>query len=62
MESSTERVRELNLGTVDMVPIKRRSVLLLLSCREFEENQDSSSDRQPMWEGGGTLQEGLTDG
>ena len=44
------------LDSVDLVPMRRTSVLSLLSLRKFEENQDLISVRQSVREVGGRLE------
>lgn len=47
------------LFRVDLVPTRRSSVLLLLSLRKFEVNQDLISWRQLVREEGGSVELGL---
>ena len=54
-----ERVRLGCLVSVDFEPMRAISVLLLLSLRKWEENQDLISCRQAQREGGGRADEGL---
>ena len=49
------------LVRVDFVPMRRTSVLLSLSLRKLEENQDLMSCKQPDREDGGRMVVGLED-
>ena len=49
------------LARVDFVPMRRISVLSLLSLRKLAENQDLSSLRQSVREEGGRVELGLLD-
>ena len=49
------------LDRVNLVPIRRSSVLSLLSLRKFEVNQDLISERQWVREEGGRVVSGLLD-
>ena len=47
--------------SVDLVPMRRTSVLLLLSLRKLQVNQDFISCRQSEREVGGRVEVGLVD-
>ena len=54
-----ERVKLGCLVSVDLEPMRAISVLLLLSLRKWEGNQDLISCGQAQREGGGKVDEGL---
>ena len=54
-----EREKLLTLERVDLEPMSKNSVLLLLSLRKLEVNQDFISVRQEVREGGGSVEFGL---
>ena len=56
-----EREILLALASVDLVPTRRTSVLLLLSFRKLEVNQDFISVKQEVREEGGRVVDGLAD-
>lgn len=60
-EPSIQMVKLLTLVRVNLVPISRSSVLLLLSLRKFEVNQDLISLRQRVREEGGRVELGFVE-
>ena len=53
------REKLLTLASVDLVPRRSISVLLLFNLRKFEVNQVFISERQSVREGGGSEELGL---
>ena len=60
-ELSIEREKLSALDNVDLVPMRRISVLSLFNFKKFEVNQDFISDRQLVREEGGSVEFGLVD-
>ena len=60
-ELSIEREKLSALDSVDLVPMRRISVLSLFNFKKFEVNQDFISDRQLVREEGGSAEFGLVD-
>lgn len=55
------REKSLILDSNRLVPTRRSSDLLLLSLRKLEENQELSSAKQRVREGGGRVESGLVE-
>lgn len=55
------RVKVSTLESVDFVPMRSISALLLLSFRELEVNQDLISERQEVNEEGRSVEHGLVE-
>lgn len=58
-DPSIEKEILLALDRVDLVPIRRTSVLSLLSFKKLEVNQDLISDKHEVREGGGRVTDGF---
>ena len=55
------REKLLDFVKMDLVPMRRTSVLLLFNLRKLEENQDLISCKQSEREEGGRVEVGLVD-